>query len=95
MSVWLKTSLCALELKYITRRQSLGIRGTNSFLALLGKGGGSRLRPLKRHDCLEAGTGAWVEGVGYREIWDLAGFDKNCVRAANLVCLVFRAVPGS
>lgn len=31
-------------------------------------------------------------GVVYREIQDLAGFDRNCGHAASLLCRVFRVV---
>lgn len=40
--------------------------------------------------CPEEGAGGF-----YREKQDLAGFDRNCVLAASLLCPVFRVVPGS
>ena len=65
------------------------IKRNNSFMALQGEGGFSRLWPSK--------TATPEEGAGgfYREIQDLAGFDRNCVCATSLLSLVFRVVQGS
>lgn len=82
----LKTDLHASELKHNTKTE-LGKMKINSLTALLGRGAPSRLWPSKLQAHPEEGGG----GV-YREIQDLAGFDRNCGHAANLLCRVFRVV---
>lgn len=69
-----------------------GLKRNNNFIALLGKGACSRLTPSKLHAGPEEGVG-W--GLVYGEREGLAGFDRNCVCAASLVCHVFRVVLGS
>ena len=72
-------------------KTEFGIKRNNSFIASLGNGGCSRLWPSKK---LQAHPEEGVWG-SYREIQDLAGFDKNCILAVSLLCQVFRVVLGS
>lgn len=68
-----KIHLCAWELKY-NRKTEFGIKSNNSFIALRGKGGCSRLWPSKTLACQEEGAGEF-----YRDIQDLASLDRGCL----------------
>lgn len=83
----MKTYLCVLKPKYNVRTE-FGIKRNKRFIALQDNGGCRRLRQSSLpHPYSRA-------RVGYREIWDLAGFYRNCVYVASLVPHAFKVVPG-
>jgi len=84
-----KTDLGTLEPKYNTKTE-FGMKRNNSFIALPGKRGCSRWRPLKLQACLEEGAKGF-----YREVQSLASFDRNCILGCQPHSSCLQVVPGS
>lgn len=82
-----------LQSHNITQRREFGIKRNNTFTALQAKEAraGYGLQPLPAAGGGWAGGG--LGGCDYREMQDLASFNRNC--AARLVDRVFRVGPGS
>lgn len=87
VSLLSKTDLCAPEERYVTQRQSLSIKRNNSFIALSGREGCSRLRPSKLQACSQEGARG-----DYKEIQDISSLDRNYVHVASLLHHVFNEV---